>query len=59
MIIKDALKKAIKMLEIQNIEEPILKSKIILSKCILKPKEYLIIRENEELRPEIEDLCNI
>lgn len=54
MIIKDALKKAVKMLESQNIEEPILKSKIILSKCILKPKEYLIIHEDEEIMPEIE-----
>lgn len=54
MIIKDVLKKAVKMLESQNIEEPILKSKIILSKCILKPKEYLIIHEDEEIMPEIE-----
>lgn len=54
MTIKKTLKKAIDLLKLQNIEEPILKSKIILSNCMLKPKEYLLIHENEELSIDIE-----
>lgn len=54
MTIKETLKKAIDLLKLQNIEEPILKSKIILSNCMLKPKEYLLIHENEELSIDIE-----
>ena len=54
MTIKETLKKAIYLLKLQNIEEPILKSKIILSNCMLKPKEYLLIHENEELSIDIE-----
>ena len=47
MTIKETLKKAIDLLKLQNIEEPILKSKIILSNCMLKQKEYLLIHKNE------------
>lgn len=54
MTIKETLKKAIDLLKLQNIEEPILKSKIILSNCMLKQKEYLLIHENEELSIDIE-----
>lgn len=54
MTIKETLKKAIDLLKLQNIEEPILKSKIILSNCMLKPKEHLLIHENEELSIDIE-----
>ena len=49
MIIKEALKKSIELLEKNNIEESILKAKIILSTLLSKPKEYLLINENQEL----------
>ena len=66
MIIKEALKKSIELLEKNNIEESILKAKIILSTLLSKPKEYLFINENQELDKSIEEtffanihkLCN-
>ena len=66
MIIKEALKKSIELLEKNNIEESILKAKIILSTLLSKPKEYLLINENQELDKSIEEtffanihkLCN-
>lgn len=54
MIIKGALIKAIDLLKMKNIEEPILKSKILLSNCLNKSKEFLFIHENDELSLEIE-----
>lgn len=66
MIIKEALEKSIELLEKNNIEESILKAKIILSTLLSKPKEYLFINENQELDKSIEEtffanihkLCN-
>lgn len=66
MIIKEALKKSIELLEKNNIEESILKAKMILSTLLSKPKEYLLINENQELDKSIEEtffanihkLCN-
>lgn len=54
MTIKETLKKAICLLNTKAIEEPILKSKILLSNCLNKPKEFLFIHENDELSLEIE-----
>lgn len=66
MKINELLQKAIIELEKNNIEESSLKTKILLSNCISKPKEYLFIHENEEVEQplekeflqKIERLCN-
>ena len=66
MTIKEALKKSVELLEKNNIEESILKAKIVLANLLEKPKEYLFINENEELDKKIEQdffekvnkLCN-
>lgn len=49
MTIKEALKCAVEMLKKSNIEEPMHISKIVLSELMHKPKEYLLINENEVL----------
>ena len=53
MTIKQALENAINILKKSNIESPINTSKIILANCINKPKEYLLINENEILTEEL------
>ena len=66
MTIKEALKKSVELLEKNNIEERIIKAKIVLANLLEKPKEYLFINENEELDKKIEQdffekvnkLCN-
>ena len=45
MVIKEALKKSIELLEGNNIEESMLKAKIILANLLSRPKEYLFINE--------------
>ena len=66
MTINKILEKSIILLKNNNIEEPILKSKIILANCLNKNKEYLFINGEELISPEIEkiffkkinELCN-
>lgn len=66
MVIKEALKKSIELLEENNIEESILKAKIILANLLSKTKEYLFINEKEKLDKQVEEsffekineLCN-
>lgn len=49
MNIKQALENAIKILKENNIDESILKARILLANILKQPKEYLIIHEQEEL----------
>ena len=49
MNIKQALKYGIELLKENNIDEPILKTRIILSGILNKTKEYLMVYELEEL----------
>ncbi len=60
MNIKDNLDYAVKLLKDNQIEESILKAKLLLSYVLKKPKEYLIINEKKELsieeQKEFEDL---
>lgn len=66
MVIKEALKKSIELLEGNNIEESMLKAKIILANLLSRPKEYLFINEKEKLDKQVEEsffekineLCN-
>lgn len=49
MNIKQALEYAIKMLKENNIDESILKARILLANILKQPKEYLIIHDKDEL----------
>jgi len=49
MNIKQALEYGIELLKENNIDEPILKTRIILSNILNKTKEYLMVHELEEL----------
>lgn len=49
MRIEDVLKKAINKLKENNIEKPILMSKLILANCLKKSKEYILIHEQEPI----------
>ena len=52
MNIKEALEYWIELLKTNKIEDPILKTKILLLNAINKPKEYLIINEQKEIENE-------
>jgi len=52
MNIKEALEYGIELLKEKNINEPIMKARIILSHVLGKNKEYLLIHEKEELTEE-------
>lgn len=56
MNIKQALEYGIELLRENNIDEPILKSRIILANILKQNKEYLMVHELEELN---EDLIKI
>lgn len=56
MNIKQTLEYGIELLRQNNIDEPILKSRIILANILNKNKEYLMVHELEELD---EDLVNL
>lgn len=66
MNIKQALEYGIKLLKKNEIEEPILKTRIVLANVLNNSKEYLIAHETEEInndlsklfRENIEKLCN-
>lgn len=49
MNIKQVLENAIRILKKNNIDEPILKAKILLANILEQSKEYLIIHDTEEL----------
>ena len=55
MTIKQILEKAIKLLKENNIDQPIFHAKILLSNVLQKPKEYLIIHENEAIASKLEN----
>ncbi len=55
MNIKETLGYAINLLKENNINEPIIKTRIILANILNRDKEYLLIHENEELN---DDLLN-
>lgn len=56
MDIKQALEYGIELLKENNIDEPILKARIILANILNESKEYLLIHEKEELSEELEKL---
>lgn len=56
MNIKQALEYGIELLKENNIDEPILKTRIILANILNESKEYLLIHEKEELSEELEKL---
>ena len=53
MTIHDVLKLNITKLKEHNIEEPILKAKILLAFVLCKTKEYLLINQNEKINKDI------
>lgn len=55
MNIKDILKKGNKILQENNVEDNVIKSRILLSNLLNKNKEYLIIHDDEILSKEIEE----
>ena len=56
MNIKKALEYGIEVLKENNIDEPILKLRIILANILKKDKEYLMIHETEELNEDLEKI---
>jgi len=50
---KQAIEYGIELLKENNIDEPILKTRIILSNILKKNKEYLMIHEMEEIDEEL------
>ena len=53
MNIKQVLKYGIELLKENNIDEPILKTRILLANILNETKEYLIVHELEELDKEL------
>lgn len=53
MKIKDTLKQGVEILKQANIEDAILKARILLSFILKKKKEYLIVHDEEELTSEV------
>ncbi len=56
MNIKEALEYGINLLKENNVNEPIIKARIILANILNKSKEYLLINENEELNDNLLNL---
>lgn len=56
MNIKQALEYGIELLKENNIDEPILKTRIMLANILNENKEYLMVHEKEELSEELEKL---
>lgn len=56
MTIKENLEIASNKLKVNNIDVPILKSRILLSFILNKPKEYLVVNQDEELTSEEEKI---
>ena len=55
MNIKQALEYGIELLKENNVDEPILKTRILLSNILEQSKEYLIVYNNEEISQEAEN----
>lgn len=49
MNIKQELENAIKILKENNIQEPILKARLLLADVLNKSKEYILVHDNKEL----------
>ena len=54
MLIKDAIRKGMITLKTNNIEEPNLKSRLLMQFILNKPRQYLLVHDNEELTQEQE-----
>lgn len=54
MLIKDAIRKGMIILKTNNIEEPNLKSRLLMQFILNKPRQYLLVHDNEELTQEQE-----
>lgn len=54
MLIKDAIRKGMIILKTNNIEEPNLKSRLLIQFILNKPRQYLLVHDNEELTQEQE-----
>lgn len=61
MLIKEAMRKGMISLKTNNIQEPNLKSRLLMQYILNKPRQYLLIHDNEELtnKQEKEYLENI
>ena len=49
MLIKEAIRKGMISLKTNNIQEPNLKSRLLMQYILNKPRQYLLIHDNEEL----------
>jgi len=49
MVIKEALSKGIVLLKSNNIENPVIKARLLMQHVLSKPREYLIIYDTKEL----------
>ncbi len=49
MLIKEAMRKGMILLKTNNIQEPNLKSRLLMQYIINKPRQYMFIHDNEEL----------
>lgn len=54
MLIREAIRKGMISLKINNIEEPNLKSRLLMQFILNKPRQYLLVHDNEELTQEQE-----
>ena len=49
MLIKEAIRKGMILLKTNNIQEPNLKSRLLMQYILNKPRQYMLIHDNEEL----------
>lgn len=54
MLIREAIRKGMISLKINNIEEPNLKSRLLMQFILNKPRQYLLVHDDEELTQEQE-----
>ena len=54
MLIREAIRKGMIILKTNNIEEPNLKSRLLMQFILNKPRQYLLVHDNEELTQEQE-----
>lgn len=54
MLIREAIRKGMISLKTNNIEEPNLKSRLLMQFILNKPRQYLLVHDNEELTQEQE-----
>lgn len=53
MTIKDALEKGTVMLKGENLDSPKLKARLLMQDVLAKPRQYLLVHDNEEINEEI------